>query len=888
MNPGFDKGDINVTSPRFHFRRIVLSSFFLLFLFISYSLPARASYFTQINKDGFGNMHNTGGLETKTMAVFQGKLFVGVSNQADGAQVWCFDNANWTQINESGFGSRDNIAISCMEATDQVLYAGTSNRNGGQAWSYNGKEWACLHQGRFGKTQSNAISCMARYRGRLYVGLWDQVTSRPAEVWSFDGEASWQQVNEPGYGSPYNLNTLGMEVSSVDGQEKLYAIVWKSFQYNGKDAGCDIWAYDEKKWVKVNAGREGFGEKGHGRAGMEPYAIAEFQGKLYVGLWGFGGGSIWEVWAYDGRNWARANSSVQGKGNFLLLCDAMIPFKGRLYAVAASGLKNEFELWSYDGKAWSPVIARGCATPENLGDPNNKIINAMAVYKDRLYLGVANDKSGYRIFESRFPEISPRIKSVAVGDTELFTLQGSVAPVTWFSDNPRVLLIDQQTGFAEGVSPGKCLISGTDASGYRSDPLPVIVTKETRAAAIKKVLIFAEAQPRSLTNSGSEKTVLTARIYKTRGVGNIDSVQADLSPVNRGTLSLFDDGTHGDRVKGDGIYSCEISVPADAAPGTYSFMVRAREQGGVEGTAAVFLSIKQRYTVPEITAVRTMGSGYHIPILFELKDPDKDVCSVAVEYKQKGGSWLPASIASTSGQVTAIINPQAKSTLPAKGNVIKNLATPEALNQYVCVWQSEKNIGHSAGTFSIRVTPDDSRSGGTATESKPFHIDNSKPPADEMVYVPAGKFFIDKYEYPNHFGYYPEVSKTWYEARKACQERGRDLCTTDQWEKAYYGTSKKRYPYGDTYGFEDRKFCNTNGSADDVPTPAGMYENCVNDLGIYDMGGNVYEWAGLDEKNTFMADQSYKTSSMIQSLFNVDDPHHRHEYLGFRCCTCEQ
>jgi hypothetical protein len=171
--------------------------------------------------------------------------------------------------------------------------------------------------------------------------------------------------------------------------------------------------------------------------------------------------------------------------------------------------------------------------------------------------------------------------------------------------------------------------------------------------------------------------------------------------------------------------------------------------------------------------------------------------------------------------------------------------------------------------------------------SKPFLVDNRTPPADEMVYVPAGKFYIDRYEYPNHFGYYPALSKTWYEARSACQELGKDLCTIEQWELAYYGREKRRYPYGNDYGSRDREFCNTQGAADEVPVPAGMYQNCVNDLGIYDMGGNVYEWAGLDEQKVYMADQSYRSDSMQQSMFNVDEPSHRHSYLGFRCCKPE-
>jgi formylglycine-generating enzyme required for sulfatase activity len=115
----------------------------------------------------------------------------------------------------------------------------------------------------------------------------------------------------------------------------------------------------------------------------------------------------------------------------------------------------------------------------------------------------------------------------------------------------------------------------------------------------------------------------------------------------------------------------------------------------------------------------------------------------------------------------------------------------------------------------------------------------------------------------------------------------KDLCTPEQWELAYYGNAKKRYPYGDTYGFQDRDFCNTQGSADDVMSPSGVYEQCVNDIGIVDMGGNVLEWAGTNEKNVFMADQNYLYEALSQSLINTEDPTHRHYFLGFRCCKSD-
>jgi len=843
--------------------------------------PLSAAYFSRVNKDGFGNIHNTGGLEFKTMAVFQGKLYVGVSNQTDGCQVLRFDGTAWQQVNESGFGSRDNIAVSCMWSTDRLLYAGTSNRTGGQVWSYDGKEWMCLHQAKFGQTLSNAISSMAWYRGRLYVGLWDQVTSKPTEVWAFDGEATWQQVNEPGFGSPYNLNTTALEVSKVDGKEKLYAFVWKSFQYKGPDAGCEVWAYDEKTWTKVNAGREGFGQQGKGRAGVEPFAIADFRGKLYVGLWGFNTGEPWEVWSYDGKEWLHTNTDTRGRGRMLLMCCALTVFNDRLYAVATDAF-GDFELWSYDGAAWEKLIGDKCATPDKLGDAANKVVNAMAVYREHLYLGVVNQKTGYQVWESAFPGIFPEKEKMPAGDFELLTAPGAVAPLAWSASNPSVARIDQHTGFTEALAPGTCTVSVKDAFGYSLDARTLTVTKKQKDILPEKLLVFAETDPPTTINTSSSQILITARIYATQGIGEVTGVQADLAALNLGSAELFDDAAHGDRQKSDNIFSSMISIPANILPGVYPISIAARA-GSLTATATCSLNIQQGYTIPSITDVHTKGACGHIPVLFTLVDPDKDRCTISVEFRKDSGPWQPASIA-MNAECEGLAGKVSKQP---KSNSLKNLATPLKRNPYVCVWQSEDDIGKDSGTFCLRLIPRDSKNQGGEVVSAPFPVDNSKPPRDEMVAVPSAHFSIDKYEYPNHPGYYPIVNITWYEARKACQARGKDLCTREQWEAAYYGAAKKRYPYGDTYGFEDRKFCNTQGSADDVVTPSGVYENCGNDLGVYDMGGNVFEWVGLDEKNTLMADQSYKTEAMVQSLFNIDDPAHRHEYLGFRCCSCE-
>ena len=45
-------------------------------------------------------------------------------------------------------------------------------------------------------------------------------------------------------------------------------------------------------------------------------------------------------------------------------------------------------------------------------------------------------------------------------------------------------------------------------------------------------------------------------------------------------LEAYDDGTHGDDVAGDGVYTLETDVPYDAPPGTYYVTIAATDKKG--------------------------------------------------------------------------------------------------------------------------------------------------------------------------------------------------------------------------------------------------------------------------------------------------------------------
>jgi len=122
------------------------------------------------------------------------------------------------------------------------------------------------------------------------------------------------------------------------------------------------------------------------------------------------------------------------------------------------------------------------------------------------------------------------------------------------------------------------------------------------------------------------------------------------------------------------------------------------------------------------------------------------------------------------------------------------------------------------------------------------------------------------------------------EARSACLASGRELCTPAQWQIACKGPDRTEYPYGDTY---EPASCNQIGSFGPGQfhmTPTGAFEQCVNEWGVYDMSGNLWEHT-LGGDGTTVRGGAYDCSDPVAF--------HRCEYVpqswtplskGFRCC----
>lgn len=193
------------------------------------------------------------------------------------------------------------------------------------------------------------------------------------------------------------------------------------------------------------------------------------------------------------------------------------------------------------------------------------------------------------------------------------------------------------------------------------------------------------------------------------------------------------------------------------------------------------------------------------------------------------------------------------------------------------------------------------------------------------------RFCIDKYEAsrPDATEFSPgsdnsyAVSKKgvipWYPinlavARDACQKAGKRLCRMDEWYFNCAGNDNRAYVYGntynpticnsiDTYCYCDNPACSTLsqcpyphcynqvsnegggpcGAAFRV-MPTGSFPDCVNEYGVYDINGNVWEIVDTDDGLEHFRGGAYNCGDS-EMLHKCDyDATWGPSAKGFRCC----
>lgn len=167
--------------------------------------------------------------------------------------------------------------------------------------------------------------------------------------------------------------------------------------------------------------------------------------------------------------------------------------------------------------------------------------------------------------------------------------------------------------------------------------------------------------------------------------------------------------------------------------------------------------------------------------------------------------------------------------------------------------------------------------------------------------VTLGPFCIDVFEYPNLVDRKPRTNVSWFEAKTLCEQAGKRLCRSLEWEAACRGTAGRRHSYGDSF---TPGRCYTEGARhydDRDLRPIGGFPDCGTPEGVRDLDGGVSEWVLEDHAGPpFPPDGGDATrpthvirgGTMWTAKYGQDclSRHwhaqgHRQEDDGFRCCS---
>lgn len=144
----------------------------------------------------------------------------------------------------------------------------------------------------------------------------------------------------------------------------------------------------------------------------------------------------------------------------------------------------------------------------------------------------------------------------------------------------------------------------------------------------------------------------------------------------------------------------------------------------------------------------------------------------------------------------------------------------------------------------------------------------------------------------------PAAGVSWYQAKAACANSRKRLCTVDEWELACRGAEGFLYPYGDDHL---EQACNGFFAYTGLtPAPTGSFASCGGAFGAYDLSGNLEEWTDTSAERVngsgALLDRAVRGgsySSNAPALACGGPEYHAPPAQiaadrGFRCCTDTQ
>lgn len=352
-----------------------------VFILLAAAVTEAALSWQQANISGFGNPQAA---EVTALEVFNGGLYAGIANFADGAQVFRWKTGTaWEPVSQAGFGiftdTRPRVIMD-LAVFRSYLYAGTGlNENAGQIWrTANGTTWAPVVIAGFSDPDTVDISALCEYNGSLYAGATNRING--AQIWrSTSGDNNTWTQDGPSFPGANRATITGFAIHAGS----LYAAV-------DSDGPVKVLRRDLAGWSAVVS--DGFGSTGTTSAG----GLAEFGGYLFAGAGNTADGA--QLWRTpDGASWTQVLTPGLGDENNVQV-EAVFVFQNQLHISTKNSITG-MELWrSSDGVVWEQINTDGFGDANNSGANRS---NAVVAFQGLLYAGTANAAVGGEVWRGQ-------------------------------------------------------------------------------------------------------------------------------------------------------------------------------------------------------------------------------------------------------------------------------------------------------------------------------------------------------------------------------------------------------------------------------------------------------------------------------------------------------
>ncbi len=256
----------------------------------------------------WGSVHE----QVYSLAVYGGKLYVGLGNTAGDADVWqctgtCTTTTGWSQVGgdtlNSSWASATYETVQSMSVYNNALVAGLGTSAGdAEVWSYNGTAWSKIGGDGTGSSgQSWATSTYENvdsldvYNGKLYAGL--GTGTDDAEVWQCSGSCTvtsgWTKVGGDGVNSSWATGNYERVRAMIVYDGDLYTSL-------GTSAGdAEVWKFNGTTWTQI--GGDALNSSWAVNTFENTPSLATYAGKLYAGL-GDTANADAAIWSYGNNS----------------------------------------------------------------------------------------------------------------------------------------------------------------------------------------------------------------------------------------------------------------------------------------------------------------------------------------------------------------------------------------------------------------------------------------------------------------------------------------------------------------------------------------------------------------------------------------------------------